>query len=113
MKNDEYRVNLVSKYITQLNLSEDIKKYFLGKNILVTGGAGAIGSNLVIALSELVGQKGIIIGHQGLGLKRIGSEARRDIEKMLDKKVFLVTPVKVKKNWRNDKLSLKRFGYNL
>ena len=42
-------------------------------------------------------QKGIIIGHQGLGLKRIGSEARRDIEKMLDKKVFLATPVKVKK----------------
>ena len=56
-------------------------------------------------------QKGIIIGHQGLGLKRIGSEARRDIEKMLDKKVFLVTPVKVKKNWRNDNQQLKKFGY--
>ena len=42
-------------------------------------------------------QKGIIIGHQGLGLKRIGTEARRDIERMLDKKVFLATPVKVKK----------------
>jgi len=61
MKNDEYRVELVSKYITQLNLSEDIKNYFLGRNILVTGGAGAIGSNLVIALSELVGQTGIVI----------------------------------------------------
>lgn len=56
-------------------------------------------------------QKGIIIGHQGMGLKRIGSEARRDIEKMLDKKVFLETPVKVKKNWRNDKIQLKKFGY--
>ena len=56
-------------------------------------------------------QKGIIIGHQGLGLKRIGSEARRDIEKMLDKKIFLVTPVKVKKNWRNDNQQLKKFGY--
>ena len=56
-------------------------------------------------------QKGIIIGHQGLGLKRIGSEARRDIEKMLDKKVFLATPVKVKKNWRNDNNQLKKFGY--
>jgi len=56
-------------------------------------------------------QKGIIIGHQGLGLKRIGSEARRDIEKMLDKKVFLATPVKVKKNWRNDNQQLKKFGY--
>jgi len=56
-------------------------------------------------------QKGIIIGHQGLGLKRIGSEARKDIEKMLDKKVFLVTPVKVKKNWRDDQKQLKKFGY--
>ena len=56
-------------------------------------------------------QKGIIIGHQGLGLKRIGSEARKDIEKMLDKKVFLVTPVKVKKNWRDNQKQLKKFGY--
>jgi GTP-binding protein Era len=56
-------------------------------------------------------QKGIIIGHQGLGLKRVGTEARRDIERMLDKKVFLATPVKVKKNWRNDNQQLKKFGY--
>jgi len=56
-------------------------------------------------------QKGIIIGHQGLGLKRIGTEARRDIEIMLEKKVFLATPVKVKKNWRNDNQQLKKFGY--
>ena len=56
-------------------------------------------------------QKGIIIGHQGLGLKRIGTESRRDIERMLDKKVFLATPVKVKKNWRNDNQQLKKFGY--
>tara|TARA_B100001248_G_scaffold40476_1_gene25932 strand:+ start:3907 stop:4785 length:879 start_codon:yes stop_codon:yes gene_type:complete len=56
-------------------------------------------------------QKGIIIGYKGLGLKRIGSESRRDIEKMLGKKIFLETPVKVKKNWRNDKKQLKNFGY--
>ena len=56
-------------------------------------------------------QKGIIIGHKGMGLKRIGSESRRDIERMLDKKVFLETPVKVKKNWRNDNRELKKFGY--
>jgi len=56
-------------------------------------------------------QKGIIIGHKGLGLKRIGTEARRDIERMLDKKVYLATPVKVKKNWRNDNQQLKKFGY--
>ena len=56
-------------------------------------------------------QKGILIGHKGMGLKRIGSEARRDIERMLSKSVFLETPVKVKKNWRNDKRELKKFGY--
>jgi len=56
-------------------------------------------------------QKGIIIGHKGMGLKRIGTEARKDIEKMLERKVFLVTPVKVKKNWRNDNKQLKKFGY--
>ena len=56
-------------------------------------------------------KKVIIIGHKGMGLKRIGSEARKDIEKMLDKKVFLETPVKVKKNWRNDNQQLKKFGY--
>jgi len=56
-------------------------------------------------------QKGILIGHKGLGLKRIGSEARKDIEKLLGKKVFLATPIKVKKDWRNDNKQLKKFGY--
>ena len=56
-------------------------------------------------------QKGIIIGHRGLGLKRIGSEARKDIEKMLGKHIYLYTPVKVKKNWRKDTSQLKKFGY--
>ena len=56
-------------------------------------------------------QTGILIGHKGLGLKRIGSEARKDIEKLLDKKVFLATPIKVKKDWRNDNKQLKKFGY--
>ena len=56
-------------------------------------------------------QKRIVIGHKGMGIKRIGTEARKDIEKMLDKKVFLVTPIKVKKNWRNDNKQLNKFGY--
>ena len=57
-------------------------------------------------------QKGILIGHQGRGLKRVGSEARADIEKFLGKKVFLETRVKVKKDWRNDGRFLKQSGYN-
>ena len=56
-------------------------------------------------------QRGIIIGHKGQGIKRIGTEARRDLERFLGKKIFLETPVKVKKNWRNDDRQLKQFGY--
>tara|TARA_Y100000589_G_scaffold134292_1_gene128347 strand:- start:1416 stop:2291 length:876 start_codon:yes stop_codon:yes gene_type:complete len=56
-------------------------------------------------------QKGILIGHKGMGLKRIGKEARRDIENMIHKNVYLETPIKVKKNWRDDVKQLKRFGY--
>ena len=56
-------------------------------------------------------QKAILIGHKGLGLKRIGSESRKDVEKMINKKVFLTTPIKVKKDWRNSSSQLKKFGY--
>ena len=61
MNNIEYRINLVNEYLDKLNLSNSIKEYYRGRTILVTGGAGAIGSNLVIALSELVGNEGMII----------------------------------------------------
>lgn len=56
-------------------------------------------------------QKGIIIGHKGSAIKRVGSEARKDLEYFFGKKVFLDLFVKVNKNWRNDKNQLKRFGY--
>ena len=57
-------------------------------------------------------QKGILIGHHGKGLKKVGSQARVDIENFLGKKVFLETRVKVKKDWRNDGRFLKQSGYN-
>ncbi len=57
-------------------------------------------------------QKSIIIGHKGESIKRIGIEARKDIETFIEKKVFLELFVKVRDNWRNDDKSLKRFGYN-
>lgn len=56
-------------------------------------------------------QKGIVIGHQGKMLKKVGTEARLELEKFLDKKVFLELYVKVDPNWRDDDAKLKRFGY--
>jgi GTP-binding protein Era len=61
---------------------------------------------------ERESQKGILIGHQGKALKKVGSMARTDMEKFFEKKVFLEMFVKVKKDWRNDDRILKQFGYN-
>ena len=61
MNHYDYRVNLVNDYLEKLDLSTEMKKYYSGRNILVTGGAGAIGSNLVTTLSKLVGDDGMII----------------------------------------------------
>jgi len=56
-------------------------------------------------------QKGIIIGDKGTMLKEIGTDARKDIEEMVENKVFLELYVKVKKNWRKNPSSLKQLGY--
>lgn len=56
-------------------------------------------------------QKGIIIGNKGLALKKTGTEARKDMEEFLQKKVFLEMYVKVKKDWRDNPKMLKDFGY--
>jgi GTP-binding protein Era len=57
-------------------------------------------------------QKGIIIGHKGESLKRVGTEARKDLQKFFGKQIHLETYVKVNKNWRNNVRQLRRFGYN-
>ncbi|MBF1569046.1 MAG: GTPase Era [Prevotella shahii] len=57
-------------------------------------------------------QKGIIIGHQGVALKKVSTEARKTLEKFFDKEVFLETFVKVDKDWRSSKKELDSFGYN-
>ena len=56
-------------------------------------------------------QKGIIIGKRGTALKRVGTQARKDMEKFFEKKVFLKIFVKVDPSWRENKKELKRFGY--
>ena len=65
-----------------------------------------------VIMVERETQKGIIIGHKGAALKRVGVEARKDLEKFFDKKIHLELYVKVNKNWRSDKRQLRRFGYN-
>ena len=60
---------------------------------------------------EKESHKGIIVGRGGEGLKRIGSYARADLEKMLEKKVYLNLWVKVKENWRESARAVGNFGY--
>lgn len=61
---------------------------------------------------ERSSQKGIIIGHQGMALKKMSTEARKSLERFFDKKIFLETFVKVDKDWRNSQKELNNFGYN-
>ncbi len=65
----------------------------------------------VLIFVERESQKAIVIGNGGSMLKRVGSEARKDIEEFTGKKSFIEIRVKVVKDWRNDEKSLKRFGY--
>ena len=57
-------------------------------------------------------QKGIIIGHQGVAIKKVNTEARKTLEKFFDKSIFLETFVKVDKDWRSNDRELSQFGYN-
>jgi len=57
-------------------------------------------------------QKGIIIGHKGAAIKKVGVEARKDLEKFFAKQVHIELYVKVNKNWRSNSQQLRRFGYN-
>lgn len=65
-----------------------------------------------IIFVERDSQKGIIIGHQGVALKKVGSESRKALEKFFGKKIFLETFVKVDKDWRSSEKELDSFGYN-
>ena len=58
-------------------------------------------------------QKGIIIGHRGVALKKVSTEARKSLEKFFGKSIYLETFVKVDKDWRSSERALKSFGYNL
>ena len=66
---------------------------------------------MAVIYVERDSQKGIIIGHQGKKLKRVGMLARKDIETFFEKRVFLELYVKVEKDWRNQENKLRAFGY--
>lgn len=66
---------------------------------------------MAVIYVERDSQKGIIIGHQGKKIKRVGIEARKDIEKFFEKRVFLEMFVKVEHDWRNREKQLRQFGY--
>jgi len=66
-----------------------------------------------LIIVERESQKGIIIGEQGKALKKVGSMARKDLERFFDKKIFLEMFVRVEKDWRNRDSLLRKFGYNL
>ncbi len=62
---------------------------------------------------ERESQKGIIIGHQGVALKRVSTEARRELERFFGKKIFLQCFVKVDKDWRSSERAMRQYGYDL
>lgn len=66
-----------------------------------------------LIIVERDSQKGIIIGPKGVALKRVGSSARKDIERFFDKKVYLEIYVRVERDWRNRDNLLRRYGYQL
>jgi GTP-binding protein Era len=65
-----------------------------------------------LIIVERESQKGIIIGHQGQALKKVGMMSRKDIERFFEKKIFLEMYVKVEEDWRNREKLLRTFGYN-
>ena len=66
-----------------------------------------------VIICERDSQKGILIGHRGQALKKVGAMARKNIERFFEKKVFLEMFVKVEKDWRNRDNMLRKFGYRL
>ena len=74
-----------------------------------TEGSIYISANIYV---ERDSQKGIIIGHEGSALKKVATEARKELEKFFDKKIFIELLVKVNKDWRNSDRKLRMFGYN-
>lgn len=83
-------------------MAVEVEQFREDKNLIEVG---------VVIWVERHGQKVIIIGKQGSRLKKVGTQARRELEKMTGKKIFLHLWVKIKENWTDDERALKGFGY--
>lgn len=103
--NEAIREKILLHYKKEIPYSVEIdtEEFFESENIIKIRS---------IIMVERDTQKGILIGHKGEALKRVGMEARKDLEKFFGKKIHLELYVKVNKNWRSDKKQLRRFGYN-
>ncbi|TPN86757.1 GTPase Era [Aquimarina algicola] len=103
--NEAIREKILLHYKKEIPYSVEVEteEFFEDENII------RIRSVIMV---ERDSQKGIIIGHKGTALKRVGTEARIELEKFFGKKIHLELYVKLNKNWRSNQKQLKRFGYN-
>ena len=103
--NEKIREKILMHYKKEIPYSVEVEtESFIEEETIVR--------NRSVIMVERDTQKGIIIGHKGTAIKRVGAEARKDLERFFMKKVFIELYVKVNKDWRSDKNQLKRFGYD-
>ncbi len=103
--NETIREKILIHYKKEIPYSVEIdtEEFFEDENIIRIR---------AVIMVERDSQKGIIIGHKGAALKRVGVESRKDLEKFFGKQIHLETYVKVNKDWRSNTRQLRRFGYN-
>lgn len=103
------REKIFTNYQKEIPYSTEVMVTAFKEDVSKSGPMVRITAEIIV---ERDSQKNILIGAQGSMLKKVGTEARKDIEKFLDTKVFLETFVKVIPDWREKKNYLKRFGYD-
>jgi len=103
--NEAIREKILLHYKKEIPYSVEVEteEFFEDENII------RIRSVIMV---ERDSQKGIVIGHKGTALKRVGIEARKELEQFFGKQIHIELYVKVNKNWRSNERQLKRFGYN-
>lgn len=103
--NEKIREKILTHYKKEIPyaVEVDTEEFFEEENIIRMRS---------VIMVERETQKGILIGHKGKALKRVGTEARKDLEQFFGKQVHLELYVKVNKNWRSNPRQLKRFGYD-